>query len=235
MNHGPCKGFQKGGFRESPSGASGGRYVTGYIPLGSGLHSSVGCERGKKMKNLMKSTGSKVLSHLAYLLHWRESLINEAAETEEIMKGRFIIAVLIMAGLILGAPILSHAQAGGKERERNVKKESVERSGKRKMNLRIRREGEHGIEVVKGYIHLIRGSNIVMDGEKFSIARVEIQDEHRGTVGKHELYPGLKAHVVLEYGRVKKVTVYDFKRPRRIEGLENLEREREKMLRRTGK
>jgi hypothetical protein len=191
------------------------------------------------MKNLLKSRGSTPFSHLARLLLWRGVLINEAEKNGgDDMKGRFIITVLIAAALMAGAPLLSPAhagQAGGKEGERNVKKESVKRSGKRKMNLRIRREGEHGIEVVAGYIHLIRGSNIVMDGEKFSLARAEIKDEHMGTVGKHELYPGLKAHVVLEFGRVQRVTVYDFKRPRRIEGRENLEREREKMLRRTGK
>jgi hypothetical protein len=156
------------------------------------------------------------------------------------MKGRFIITVLMEAGLVMGGPLESGTHAGQKPERQNTRhniwkgKDNVKRTGKRDMNIRVRQESEPGIEVVMGSIDLVRGNHIVMDGEKFSLSRAEIVDEHLGTVGKHELYPALKAHVVLEYGKVKKVIVYGFQRPLQIEGREKLEKQREKMLRRAG-
>jgi hypothetical protein len=106
------------------------------------------------------------------------------------------------------------------------------RSGKHGLNIRTKVKGDPLREVVQGQITEVREKGIVMDGQFFSFSGARLQDEQGAELSYTDIYPGLRAGVVYEAGRIEKIIIFNLSRPLMTRDPGFIQQERSRTLKR---
>jgi hypothetical protein len=126
----------------------------------------------------------------------------------------FYLAALLCCIVVL--PSSSHAAA--------------KRSGKHHLNVHTKVKGDPSREVVQGQITSVRENGIVMDGQLFSFTGASLQDEQGAELSYTDIYPGLRAGVVYEAGRIEKIIIFNLSRPVMTRDMKFMQQERSRTL-----
>jgi hypothetical protein len=136
------------------------------------------------------------------------------------------IMIAIMLGILLAAPVNQASAA-----QSSSKSDGVTYSGVHRRNVHVKTDNGK-VDIVKGTIFSVRGNTITMDGESFSIPSGKIHDQLGRSVQPEELYPGLKARLVIRNGYVESVTILNFFRGKAVTDPQQVEQIRQREMKR---
>jgi hypothetical protein len=106
------------------------------------------------------------------------------------------------------------------------------RSGEHGLNIRTKVKGDPLRDVVQGQITKVREDGIVMDGQFFSFNGAQLQDERGTELSYTDIYPGLRAGVVYEAGRIEKIIIFNLSIPLKTSDPGFIRQERSRTLQR---
>jgi hypothetical protein len=107
---------------------------------------------------------------------------------------------------------------------------AAKRSGRHGLNIHTKIKGDQWSEVVQGQITAVRKDGIVMDGQSFSFSGASLQNEQGTVLSYTDIYPGLRAGVVYNAGRIEKIIIYNLKRPLKTTDQRFIQQERSRTL-----